>query len=182
MLEQFLPAIKDPGDYLTALSLFKADAPLTAEEAEKLLAVYARYLPEAEDPQYLKICLAADLLPGREREDAADFAPLELGEATLDALFAARMVAAGKTDLTAQRAEEIVAMVQNEAFPQELSVGEEARVLLARLALDAMSASRDFALLRRQVTELAKFLTGCGTELLDRYTVLAGEVRIKCRR
>ena len=36
--------------------------------------------------------------------------------------------------------------------------------------------------LRQQVTELAKFLTGCGTELLDRYTVLAGEVRIKCRR
>ena len=176
MLEQFLPAIKDPGDYLTALSLFKADAPLTAEEAEKLLAVYARYLPEAEDPQYLKICLAADLLPGREREDAADFAPLELGEATLDALFAARMVAAGKTDLTAQRAEEIVAMVQNE------DAAMAARVLLARLALDAMSASRDFALLRRQVTELAKFLTGCGTELLDRYTVLAGEVRIKCRR
>ena len=35
MLEQFLPAIKDPGDYLTALSLFKADAPLTQEEAEK---------------------------------------------------------------------------------------------------------------------------------------------------
>ena len=176
MLEQFLPAIKDPGDYLTALSLFKADAPLTAEEAEKLLAVYARYLPEAEDPQYLKICLAADLLPGREREDAADFAPLELGEATLDALFAAKMVAAGKTDLTAQRAEEIVATVQNE------EAAMTTRVLLARLALDAMSASRDFALLRQQVTELAKFLTGCGTELLDRYTVLAGEVRIKCRR
>ena len=176
MLEQFLPAIKDPGDYLTALSLFKADAPLTAEEAEKLLAVYARYLPEAEDPQYLKICLAADLLPGREREDAADFAPLELGEATLDALFAAKMVAAGKTDLTAQRAEEIVATVQNE------EAAMAARVLLARLALDAMSASRDFALLREQVTGLARFLTGCGTELLDRYTVLAGEVRIKCRR
>lgn len=176
MLEQFLPAIKDPGDYLTALSLFKADAPLTAEEAKKLLAVYAKYLPDVEDPQYLKICLAADLLPGREREDAADFAPLELGEATLDALFAARMVAAGKTDLTAQRAEEIVAMVQNE------DAAMAARVLLARLALDAMSASRDFALLRQQVTELAKFLTGCGTELLDRYTVLAGEVRIKCRR
>ena len=176
MLEQFLPAIKDPGDYLTALSLFKADAPLTAEEAEKLLAVYARYLPEAEDPQYLKICLAADLLPGREREDAADFAPLELGEATLDALFAAKMVAAGKTDLTVQRAEEIVATVQNE------DAAMAARVLLARLALDAMSASRDFALLRQQVTELAKVLTGCGTELLDRYTVLAGEVRIKCRR
>lgn len=176
MLEQFLPAIKDPGDYLTALSLFKADAPLTQEEAEKLLAVYARYLPEAEDPQYLKICLAADLLPGREREDAADFAPLELGEATLDALFAARIVAAGKTDLTVQRAEEIVATVQNE------DAAMAARVLLARLALDAMSASRDFALLRQQVTELAKFLTSCGTELLDRYTVLAGEVRIKCRR
>ena len=176
MIEQLLPTIKDPADYIAALSLFKADAPLTREEAEKLLAVYARYLPEAEDPQYLKICLAADLLPGREREDAADFAPLELGEATLDALFAAKMVAAGKTDLTVQRAEEIVAAVQNE------EAAMAARVLLARLALDAMSASRDFALLREQVTGLARFLTGCGTELLDRYTVLAGEVRIKCRR
>ena len=36
-----------------------------------------------------------------------------------------------------------------------------AAVLLARLALDAMSASRDFALLREQVTGLARFLTAC---------------------
>ena len=175
MLEQFLPAIKDPGDYLTALSLFKADAPLTAEEAEKLLAVYARYLPEAEDPQYLKICLAADLLPGREREDAADFAPLELGEATLDALFAAKMVAAGKTDLTVQRAEEIAAVVRNG------DAAMAARVLLARLALDAMSASREYVSLRGQIAELAAFLTGIGTQTLDRYTALVGEVRLKCR-
>ena len=175
MLEQFLPAIKDPGDYLTALSLFKADAPLTREEAEKLLAVYARYLPEAEDPQYLKICLAADLLPGREREDAADFAPLELGEATLDALFAAKMVAAGKTDLTVQRAEEIAAVVRNG------DAAMAARVLLARLALDAMSASREYVSLRGQIAELAAFLTGIGTQTLDRYTALVGEVRLKCR-
>ena len=114
MLEQFLPAIKDPGDYLTALSLFKADAPLTAEEAEKLLAVYARYLPETDDPEYCRVCLAADLLPGRT--DSADFAALELGEAALSALFSARDI-----------------------------------------------------------------ITGCGAGVLDRYTALVGEVRMKCR-
>lgn len=176
MLEQILPTIKDPADYLTALSLFKVDVPLTAEEAEKLLAVYAKYLPLAEDPDYLKICLAVDLLPGRTREDTGDLAPLELGEATLDALFTAKTVAEGREDLTVQRAADIVAVVRNE------DAAVAARVLLARLALDTMSASRDFALLREQVTDLAAFLTGCGTELLDRYTTLVGEVRMKCRR
>ena len=176
MLEQFLPIIQDPADYLAALSLYRLDEPLTTEEARRLLEIYAKYQSETvEDPDYLKVCLAADLLPSREREDAADFAPLELGEATLDALFAAKMVAAGKTDLTVQRAEEIAAVVRNG------DAAMAARVLLARLALDAMSASREYVSLRGQIAELAAFLTGIGTQTLDRYTALVGEVRLKCR-
>ena len=174
MLEQFLPAIKDPSDYLTALSLFKADAPLTAEEAEKLLAVYARYLPETEDPAYCKICLAADLLPGRE--DHADFAALELGDATLNALFLARDIITGRVETDAECVGSIVETVNDAAVALPI------RVLLARGALDAAAASRDIAAMRQEVSVLADFLTGCGTEVLDRYTVLVGEVRMKCRR
>ena len=103
MLEQFLPTIKDPADYITALSLFKFDTPLTAAEAEQLLALYAKYQPEAEDPDYLKICLAVDLLPGRGREAAADFAALGLSERSLEALFTAQATVTGLEELTVER-------------------------------------------------------------------------------
>ena len=176
MLEQFLPAIKDPADYLAALSLFKADAPLTAEEAEKLLAVYAKYQTEMDDPDYLRLCLAVDLLPGRTEKDMADFAPLGLGEKNLDALFAAKKIVTGTEELTVEKAAHIVEQVQDE------TVSLPARVLLARIALDCMAASRDYASLREQITTLAAFLTGCGTETLDRYTTLVGEVKVKCRK
>ena len=173
MLEQFLPVIKDPGDYLTALSMFKVGQPLTDEEAEKLLTVYAKYLPEMDDSDYCKICLAADLLPGRE--DGADFAALELGEATVAALLKARDDIAGKVEIDADRARHIVETVENKA------VALPARVLLARGALDIMAGSKDVAALRGEIAALAKFLTDCGTEILDLYTPLVGEVRIKCR-
>lgn len=176
MLEQFLPAIKDPADYIAALSLFKVDAPLTDEEAEKLLAIYSKYQPEIDDPDYLRVCLAVDLLPGRTEADAAVFAPLKMGKKNLDALFAAKKIVVGTEDLTVEKAAGIVEQVQNEG------VSLPVRVLLARLALDCMAASRDCAALREQITALAAFLTGCGTETLDRYTALVGEVRVKCRK
>lgn len=104
-----------PGDYLTALSLFKVDAPLTGEEAGKLLEVYAKYLPETDDPEYCKICLAADLLPGRE--DPADFAALELGDATVAALLEASGIIAGKAEVDGGRAKHIAEMVKGRPRP-----------------------------------------------------------------
>ena len=174
MLEQFLPNIKDPADYLTALSLFKADTPLTADDAEKLLALYAKYVPEAEDQDYLKLCLAADLLPGRERGDAA-FDMLELSGGDLDALFAVKEIASGSCEVDSQRAAEIAALVNGG------TLSEPVGVLLARTALDTMAASRSYASMREQIAALAAFLTSRSTEVLDRYTALVGEVRMKCR-
>lgn len=176
MLEQFLPTIKDPADYIAALSLFKLDAPLTREEAGTLLDIYAKYLPDIEDPDYLKICLATDLLPGRSEEDRADFAALELKDGELDALFTAKEIVSGNNDITAELANAALAQVRNETLALPV------RVLLARVALDAAVASRDFASMREQIGGLAAFLTGCGNETLDRYTVLVGEVRAKCRK
>ncbi len=178
MIERILPIIKDPEDYLTAISLFKADTPLTADEAGKLLAVYAKYQPQMEaetDPDFLKAGLAVDLLPGRAQEDAAVFAPLELGGATLDALFAAKKLVAGREELTNEAATSIVEQVQDE------TVLLPARVLLARIALDSMTGARNFVELQGEVRALAAFLTGIGAETLDRYTTLVGEVRQKCR-
>ncbi len=56
------------------------------------------------------------------------------------------------------------------------------RVLLARIALDEMADSRLFVDLRPQIAALAEFLTGCGAEVLERYTPLAREVKTKCRK
>ncbi len=176
MIEQLLPTIKDPADYIAALSLFKVDVPLTKEEAERLLALYAKYRPEAEDPDYLKICLAVDLLPGRDREEAAGLAALGLDERSLEALFTTKEVVAGREDLTEERAAHIVAQATDEALPMPL------RVLVARTALDGMTASRNYVALRQHIAALAAFLSGIGAGTLDRYTTLVGEVRMKCRR
>ncbi len=176
MLEQFLPAIKDPADYIAALSIFKMDAPLTGEEATTLLALYAKYLPGVEDPEYLKVCLAVDLLPGRDEANREDFAALELKDGELNALFTARDIAAWRKDMTPELAGAVLGTVTDEALALPV------RVLLARAALDAAAGSRNFAAMREQIASLAAFLTGVGTEALDRYTALVGEVRLKCRR
>ncbi len=175
MLEQFLPTIKDPADYITALSLFKVKEPLTKDDADSLLAVYGKYLLNVDDPVYLKVCLAVDLLPGRSEADRADFAALELKDGELDALFTAKDIVSGAKEMTA----EFAAGILKQAADETLSL--PIRVLLARTALDAAAASRNFASMREQIAGLAAFLTGCGSETLDRYTVLAGEVRFKCK-
>lgn len=175
MLEQFLPTIKDPADYIAALSLFKVKEPLTKEDADSLLAIYTKYLPDADDPAYLKICIAVDLLPGRGVEDKADFAALGLKDGELDALFTAKDIVSGAKAITAEFAAGILKQARDEALPLPV------RVLLARTVLDAAASSRDFASMREQIAGLAEFLTGCGSETLDRYTVLVGEVRIKCK-
>lgn len=174
MIEQILTEIKDPADYLSALSLFKADAPLTAEEADKLLALYAKYSDKITDRNYAKLCLAVDLLPGRSREDAGDFAALELGE-DLNTLFAAKELLRTQ-DMTEAAAQKVAAQVTGGG------ASEAARTVLARIALDVMTGARNFSELQGPVRTLAAFLTGLGAETLDKYTVLVTEVKAKCRR
>lgn len=174
MIEHILSDIKDAGDYITALSLFKADAPLTAEEADKLLSLYAKHSDKITDRGFAKLCVAVDLLPGRSRENAAGFAALELGD-DLDALFLARDLLHG-LELTAEQAQSAADWVVNSG------ASEAAKAVLARVGLDVMTGARNFSELQGPVRALAAFLTGLGTEALDRYTVLVSEVKAKCRR
>lgn len=174
MIEYILPAIKDAGDYISALSLFKAEVPLTNEEADTLLSLYAKYSDKITDPSYAKLCLAIDLLPGRGREDAAGFAALELGE-DLEALFSAQELLLGQ-ELTASQAEAVAAQVTDGG------ASEAAKAVLARIALDAMTGAHNFSELQGPVRALAAFLTGLGAETLDKYTVLVSEVKTRCKR
>ena len=175
MIEYILPTIKDPADYITALSLFKADAPLTAEEADKLLSLYAKYSDKITDRGFAKLCVAVDLLPGRSRENnVADFAALELGD-DLDALFLARDLLHG-LELTAEQAQSAADWVVNSG------ASEAAKAVLARVGLDVMTGARNFSELQGPVRVLAAFLTGLGAETLDKYTVLVSEVKLRCRR
>lgn len=174
MLDKFLPEIKDTEDYLAVLSLFRMNGPLGKEEAEKLLDIYARYLEAGDDPAYIKVCLAVDMLPGRTMDNAADFEALDLGDGDLRALFAARGLIYKKMEAEARDVLDAVEQIHSDTLSMPV------KVLLARTALDAVAASRNFAAMREQAAALAEFLTGCGTEILDRYTGLAGEVRMKC--
>lgn len=174
MIEYILPAIKDVGDYISALSLFKADVPLTGEEADTLLSLYAKYSDKITDPSYAKLCVAVDLLPGRSREDTADFTALELGD-DLNALFSAQELLLGQ-EVTAEQAEAVASQVTDGA------ASEAAKTVLARVALDVMTGAHNFSELQGPVRALAAFLTGLGAETLDKYTVLVAEVKTRCKK
>lgn len=175
MLEQVLPIIRDPAEYIAALSLFRLEAPLTKEEADRLLEIYTKYLDQAEDPGYARLCLAVDLLPGRGRETREDFASLGLEAEELETLFIVKELLMGEKEMTAERAKGARTAVEDE------QLGMAYRILLARVALDLMATSGDYMAMREEIKALAAFLTGCGEELLDKYTILIGEVRMKCR-
>lgn len=176
MLDKVLSAIKDSSDYLTALSLFQDGEPMTKKEAQRMLEVYAKYVPGAEEPGYARVCLAVDLLPGRTEKDRAYFAALELGEDNLDALFGLNALLAQNKEITRQELQGIAERVRDESL--ELYI----RVILARTALNTVGYSRAFGSMRAEISALAEFLTGCGSQVLDRSTELAGEVHYKCRQ
>lgn len=176
MIEYMLPCIRDAGDYLTALALFRAGSPLTSEEVEKLVEIYQKYSREAEDPALTRLCLALDLLPGRARENGADFAALELLEDDLEALFLTKELTTGKAELTGEIASAVVAAVSGGLLTRPLDI------LLARTALDMMPGSFDFGGFREQAASLAAFLTGLGPEVMEKYTVFMEEAQRKCRQ
>lgn len=176
MIEYVLPSIKDASDYLTALSLFKADTPLTGEEAETLGRIYQRYGRDVDNRATAKLYIALDLLPGRTEEHRADFAGLELPDADLDALFLAKGIITGQLELTPEAAGQAVEAVTGGTLTRPVDI------ILARLVLDTMTGSRNFGGLREQVQALAEFLVSVGDEELDRYSVIMEEARIKCRR
>lgn len=174
MIEHILSDIKDAGDYLSAMTLFKADEPLTRAEVDSLLSLYTKYSDKIPDRDYAKLCLAVDLLPGRSRENAADFDALDLGD-DLNVLFSAKELMRSQ-DITAKAAKAVAAQVTGGG------ASEAARTVLARIALDVMTGVYNFSELQGPVRVLAAFLTGLGAETLDKYTILVSEVKTKCRR
>ncbi len=174
MIDQILPIIGDPKDYMAALSILKSDESPSKDEVDSLLAVYAKYLDADQD--YSRVCVALDLLRIHKRKDKQDFSALELGDETLDALFFAYDMPAGLLNVPVDTANEIVLKIKDERI--SISV----RILLARLALDTMSGALNFAEIQPQIRELAEFLMSVGTETLNHCSVLAREVRMKCRK
>lgn len=175
MLDRNLNAITDSADYLTAISLFQVKGPMKKKDVEKLLAVYARYVPGADDPTYARACLAVDLLTGSA--ERACFAPLELGEGNLGALFAAKeILERSRREVTGEEMKAVAAQVRDESL--ELY----ARVILARTVLNTVSCTRNFAQSREEVAALADFLAGCGAETLDRYAELVADMRYNLRQ
>lgn len=174
MLDRMLSVITESKDYLTAISLFTAQKPMTKKETGKLLEVYAKYVPGAEDPAYARLCMAVDLLSRQtEREYLA---PLELGENNLEALLTTKSLLEQNREVSKEEIQAMAAQVRNE----ELDLG--VRVILARTALNIVGYSRNFVRIREEINALAGFLTDCGSEVLDRYTELVAEVRYKCRQ
>lgn len=174
MIGKLLPVIRDSADYITALSLFKADAPLNTEDAGKLVGIYQQYGESVEDSALAKLYLALDLLPGRTAENAADFAGLELPEDDLNALFLAKDISGG--ELKGETADQVVETVTGGELTRPVDI------ILARTALDIMADSRDFGGLREQTQALAGYLASVGAEEMEKYSEIVEEARIKCRQ
>ena len=175
MIEQFLPGIRDAETYVAALSVLDPNGTLTAEQVEKLLEVYAGCMPEL-DRYTLKCFLAADLLPERDREDAAVFGVLDLNGADLDGLFLAKEIAGKTASMTSDALRGALELVQG----GELS--EAVQVLLARIALNVAVLSREFLTMRGAIASLSQFLIGCGEDILGRYAEPIVGVWLRCRK
>lgn len=175
MLGRFLQTITDPEDYLAAIATLQPE-PMTQESAEKAQQVYAKYLPHGTEPGHAKLCMAVDLMVGRTEEENAFFAPLGLNAKELHALFAAREILDNKSGGTHPQAQEILEQVQDSTLHLA------ARVTLARCALDAMAARWDIVEFQEEIAALSGFLTGCGSEAMDKYSDMIREVRLQCLR
>lgn len=176
MIEYILPEIKDTDDYLTALSLFRIGEPLTNAEAASLINIYQKYEPQADNAARAKLYIALDMMPGRTADDEADFVGLNLPPQDLSGLFLVKKILTGNQELTDGIADSVVEAVQSGGLTRPLDI------LLARVALDSIAGARDFGGLREQAQALAEFLTGVGTEEMDRYSVIVEEAKIKCRQ
>lgn len=176
MIERILPNINDPADYIDALALLKADTIPATEEWDGLLALYTKYLPEEDsgDRDYVILCLALDLMIANGNAEKADFDGRRLSKYDLDALFWVWELVGVKEDVDLPKAKAVTELAQ------EGQLSETARILLARTALDAMAASRNYLDMRAQIAEMAEILTGSDTARLDRCTRLLREVRYKC--
>lgn len=175
MIEKIMPDLKDAGEYTTALAMFR-ETPLTGEETDRLLKIYADFQPErGEDTDFLKLCLAADLLAEHPSADAGFFAALELSGAALAALFTAQKIL---TTGWIMESGDTAALAVEQVLDESACL--PSRVLLARVALDVMIGARNFADIQAQIRTLAAFLSSLDTETLDRYTTLVTEVRTRC--
>lgn len=172
MLAKILSEMKGLEDYKAIVPLLRSGCALTAEEAERLLEVCARHMPEITSQDEWKVHIAVDLMPGRGREDADDFAALELGEKNLDALFTAREVFGSNNPGT--YADAVVETLEDDGVLLPV------RMLLARIALDRMSMGLDFAQLREKLKVMAEWLITHGEEL-ERYNDLIAEAQWRFR-
>ena len=169
MLEAIISSIQDPDDYFTALSQLRREGPLTKADAETLLVLHEKYLPDAaEDTSYARLYLASTML----QEGAADV--LELPEDERDALLMVRGVVSKEAVIDVQQAGAVIDLIRNDGVSPLL------RGMLARAELDILVRSGGWQDLREEIMTLAEFLSGYTADQMDRCTGLLMEVRSRC--
>lgn len=176
MIEKVLQNAADAKDFINAAKLFRKDTPLTSQEAAQLAELYQKYGENIDSQDTAKLCVAIDVLAGRSREDAKDFAGLGLSEADMDGLFLAFELVPGTKGLNRASADAVVRAVKGGQLTRPLDI------IIARAALEVISRSWDFGGLREQAAELAEFLSSLGEAELDRWMELTKEAAWRCAR
>lgn len=178
MIEQLLPRIKDPAEYRVALSLYTATVPLDVESLTSLLRICEKYIEDNIEQTLLCVGLAVDLLPRliNEHPISLDFAPLGLEDRSITALLTATKIIVGEGHLDEETTPLVVDMVG------DTDISIPIRVMMARAALDILTASKDYVKFRPAISMLAEFLMGCDDALVYQATIMIEEVKIKCRK
>lgn len=176
MIEYVSKLILKADDYLDALSFVRLSAPLTSEDVAKLTPIYTRYGGWLQSTSDAKVCLAIDLIFGKQWTDKSDLAALELPGNDVDALFAVRDLLTHPNDPMEEKIRQIVDAVESGELSQPVAI------IVARLALNVLADEWNIGSLQQQTKILADTLINAGESELDKYTDIIMEVQNKCRK
>lgn len=174
MIDKIMQRAESQTEYIDLLPVLRRDVSMDGATVHRLVELYLKYGEGVESGGDAQIWIAVDMLPGRDRCNIGDFAEIGLAEQSLDALFTAREILLRSSGVNEAGAQKILDQVNDSAADIKI------RVTLARIALDAMAAARNFNELLDQISGLATFL-GEHSEEMEKCAAFVKELRDKCR-
>lgn len=164
MIMEMMRNITDMSEYMSILNIIRTNNPLTKEEIDDILPLYHKYGHhagleiDANDIDFIKICLIVDIMKLHETTSPDQFAGFEFTDNTLNFILISRSIYDGSFVIDETNASDIAAKVLDEKEPMT------ARIILGRIALDEMTVSEHFDAIQRPIREIANFLVSIKNE------------------
>lgn len=172
MIEYFLSAIKNPDEYLKALSILTYDKPISLEDADAFLTLYRKYLPNIKEMDFLRVSLAVDMLQDKTSENISDLKAIGLTDKTLNALLYCKLTIISETRFSEELFTNTLAIVNSRDIPLVV------RVMCCRAALNRLQQSTNIWF--SSIKELAKFIQDQTPEVVERGLTLLYHLQSHC--